>query len=292
MSSFFRRRVNMTVAAAIAAVLFTGVQASAAVIDGTNIPSEGLTLRATQDTPGGFGNATGGGQDSAGGSELNQLYGDIDGGTLKLGMTGNLEGNFNKMFIFFDGVAGGEAVLANDNADGGFGEINNMAGLGFGGATMDHGIRIEIGGGFYGINQFDLIDNSAGSIVSGGGPGDLPLTNVAGAFGTTVGWDNSNVLGVDGASAATAATATKGWEFEIDMATFFGEVPVGVRVSAIVMNGGADFASNQVLPGVAGAGNLGGLDGQSIGSVLIGVPEPSTAILATLGLLAGARRRD
>lgn len=291
MSWFTWRSVPGTVAAAAAAFLLSGVQASAAIIDGMNIPSEGLTLQFLQDTPTGFGNAGGGGQDSAGGSELNALYGDIDGGTLKLGITGNLEGNFNKMFIFFDAVAGGEAVLANDNADNGFGEINNLAGLGFGGATMDHGIRLEIGGGFYGINQFDLIDNTAGSIASGGGPGDLPLANVVGAFGTTVGWDNSNVLGVDGASAVGAATATSGWEFEIDMATFFGEVPEGVRVSAFVANGGADFLSNQVLPGVAGAGNLGGPNGQSIGSVLIGVPEPTSAVLAALGLLAGARRR-
>lgn len=291
MRSFSWRPVGKTVAAALAAALFTGVQASAAVIDGANIPSEGLTLRALQDTPTGFGNAGGGDQGSPGGSELNALYGDIDGGTLKLGITGNLEGNFNKMFIFFDAVAGGEATLANDNADGGFGEINNLAGLSFGGATMDHGIRLEIGGGFYGLNQFDLIDNTAGSITSGGGPGDLPLANVVGAFGTTVGWDNTNGAGVTDTDGTTAATATTGWEFEIDMASFFGEVPAGVRVSALIANGGADFLSNQVLPGAGGAGNLGSPGGVVLGSALIGIPEPTTAVLAALGLLAAARRR-
>lgn len=292
MRSYIWRSVTRTVAAATAAVFLSGVQASAAVIDGANIPSEGLTLRATQDTPGGFGDATGGGQDSGGGSELNQLYGDIDGGTLKLGITGNLEGNFNKMFIFFDGVAGGEAVLANDNVDGGFGEINGLAGLGFGGPTMDHALRFEVGGGFLGVRYADLIDNLGGDIYTAGGFGDLPASNVAGALGVTLGWDNSNVLGVDGATAATAATATTGWEFEIDMAAFFGEVPTGVSVSAIVTNDNAGFASNQVLPGIGGGGNLGGVNGQSIGSVFIGVPEPTTAILAAFGLLAVARRRS
>jgi hypothetical protein len=55
----------------------------------------GGSLLATQDTPTQFGDATGGGQDSNGGSELNQLFGSISGGTLNLGITGNLEANFN-----------------------------------------------------------------------------------------------------------------------------------------------------------------------------------------------------
>ena len=152
--------------------------ALAVLIDGTNIPSEGLTLRATQDTPTGFGNATGGGQNS-GGSELNQLYADISGGVLTLGITGNLESNFNKFFLFFDAVPGGENVLANDNVDGGFNEIINLAGLSFaGGATMDHGLRFEVGSGFFGVNIFDLIDNSASSVQSGDGPGSLPIAGV------------------------------------------------------------------------------------------------------------------
>ncbi len=281
--------------AVVAAVLSLAPCAGAATLDGANIPSEGLTLRATQDTPGGFGDATGGGQDSTGGSELNELYADIDGRFLTIGMTGNLEGNFNKMFVFLDAVAGGESTLASDNADGGFGEINNMSGLMFdGGATMDHGLRFEVGGGFNGVNFFDLIDNSASSVTSGGGPGSLPVAN-AGTSAITVGWDNSNILGVDGGSAAGAATATTGWEIQIDMIQAFGATQGDVNIAAIVTSGDASFLSNQALPGVGGAGNLGPADGNTLLVATVQgepIPEPTTLAIAGLaGLMLAARRR-
>lgn len=266
----------------------------AAVIDGTNIPGEGLPLLATQDTPTGFGNATGGGQDSSGGSELNQLFGEFSGGTLTLGLTGNLESNFNKLWIFLDGVPGGEATLAGDNADGGFGEINNLAGLSFGGPRMDRALRFEVGGGFLGVRYADLIGNTGGDIHTAGGTGALPLVGVAGALGVTVGWDNSNIDGVDGGSAAGAATATTGIELEIDTTTFFGQAISGVNVAAFVTSGDATFLSNQFLPGIGGGGNLGSPNGQTIGTVAIGDPIPEPSTLACLALaacgLAGRRR--
>lgn len=286
-----RRLIYPAVMAATLSLIGT---ASAAMLDGANIPGEGLTLRATQDTATQFGNSSGT-QQSTGGSELNQLYADIDGSVLKIGITGNLEANFNKFFLFFDAVAGGENVLANDNADGGFGEINNMAGLTFdGGATMDHGMRFEIGGGFYGVNFFDLIDNTASSVVSGGGPGDLPISNV-GSGGVTVGWDNSNALGVDDVSAAGAATATTGWEIEIDMIAAFGSTQGDINISGIIASGDAGFLSNQALPGLGGAGNLGGADGNTLPIATVQgapVPEPTTLALCGLaGALLAARRR-
>jgi hypothetical protein len=268
-----------------------GSVSAAITLDGANIPSEGLDLLATQDSATRFGNAIGGGQDSAGGSELNQIYANIVGTTLELGITGNLEGNFNKMWIFFDGVAGGQNVLADDNADGGFGEINNLAGLTFdGGFTADRGIRIEIGSGYWGVNGFDLVSKTATSIANGGGPGDLALVGVAGAYGVSFGWDNSNVLGVDGSSSAAAATATTGWEFSIDMATFFGESPSSVGISTFVSNGDGGFLSNQVLPGTGGTDNLGSPSGSTVGFVTA-VPEPSSCLLLSLGGLLMIRRK-
>ncbi len=271
--------------------------AQAAVIDGANIPTEGLTLRSTQDTPTGFGNATGGGQDSAGGSELNALYADINGGVLTIGITGNLEGNFNKFFLFIDAVPGGENVLANDNVDGGFNEINNMAGLAFaGGATMDHGLRFEIGGGFYGIRKFDLINNTGGDVATGGGPGDLPLAGV-GSGGFTVGWDNSNVLGVDGVSAAGAGTATTGWEIEIDLVQAYGLSQGDINLAMVITSGDAGFLSNQTLPGLNGAGNLGSGNGKTLPIFTVPgspVPEPASVLLCGLAVagLAATRRRS
>lgn len=285
------RRIGVSLVVCLSAAL--GQNASAVLVDGSNIPGEGLTLRATQDTPTGFGNATGGGQDSAGGSELNQLYADINGGVLTVGITGNLEGNFNKFFLFFDAVAGGENVLANDNVDGGFNEINNMAGLSFAnGATMDHGLRFEVGGGFLGIRQFDLIDNTGGDVFTAGGTGDLPIAGV-GSGGYTIGWDNSNTAGVDGSSAAGAATATTGWEIEIDLATAFGVTQSEINLAGIITNGDAGFLSNQALPGLGGAGNLGGASGNILPvATLQSVPEPSAALAigAVMTLIAATRR--
>lgn len=288
------RRVLSTFCASLVALLgFSAVQA--ATIDGTGIPGEGLTLRATQDTPTGFGNALGGGQDSAGGSELNELYADIDGGKLKVGITGNLEGNFNKLFVFFDAVAGGENPLAADNADGGFGEINNLAGLMFdGGATMDHGIRFEVGGGFLAARFMDLIDNTASDIQIGGGSGDLPLSN-AGTSAIQLGWDNSNVLGVDDSSAAGANTATTGIELEIDLLQAFGATQGDIGITAIVTNDNGGFLSNQALPGIGGGGNIGSGNGQTLPVAVVPgapVPEPTTVALCGLvGLALAARRR-
>lgn len=265
-----------------------------AQVDGLNIPANGLDQLAVQTSATGFGDATGGGQDSAGGSELNAMWGSISGGTLSLSITGNIEGNFNKVWIFLDGVAGGENTLAGDNNDGGFGEINNLGYTFDAGFEPDHGIRIEVGGGFLGIRAFDLIDNTGGDIWTAGGPGDLPLVGAAGGFGVTTGWDNSNVDGVDGSSAAGALTATKGWEFEIDMATFFGSVPSAVKVMAIVTNGDGGFSSNQVLPGIEnGGGNLAsGVDfTQVAGTQYAIIPAPGSLALLGLGGLAAARRR-
>ena len=270
---------------------------SVAQIDGVDLDLSG-TLRATQDTPTTFGDATGGGQDSAGGGELDAMYGDISGSTLSLAIAGNIEANFNKAWIFFDTKAGGENTLDASNTDGGFNEIQAMAGMTFDpGFAADYAIRIEIGGGFYGINFADLGPNSSGSIWAGAGPGDLPTGPNAGGFGVTHGWDNSNVLGVTDVSAAGALTATTGLEFEIDMATAFGDGSLtSLKVMAIYGNGSANFMSSQTLPG-SGGGNLGNPNGIDFGNIagdqFAVIPEPgSLALIGIGGLLLLRRRRS
>jgi len=288
-------RSNIAACAVIAMI----AGSASAQLDGQNIGA-GMTLLGVQDTATQFGNATGGGQDSAGGGEVDSLWASLGGGTLDISIAGNIEGNFNKMWIFLDTKAGGENVLAGDNNDGGFNEINNMAGMTFdAGFAPDYAIRIEIGDGFYGINLADLQANTANTLLSGGGPADLPLTDAAGALGTLLGWDNSNILGVTDADASGALTATTGMEFSFDTLQAFGDGSLAsAGISVIYGNGGADFLSNQVLgeTGLGGAGNLGagsGVDFNTFaGNQFATIPAPaSVALMGLSGMIAGRRRR-
>lgn len=286
---------------AIGAALLLAVGASAGIIDGQNIhtdaTADGKTLLGVQDTPTSFGDSTAGTQWSPFGSELDVMYGSLDATNLGLSIAGNLEANFNKMFIFIDAVAGGENVLLSDNVDGGFNEIQNMAGMTFdAGFEPDHGIRIEIGDGWYGLNFFDLMDNTAGSIWgSGDGPNGLPTGPNTGGYGVTFGWDNSNAAGVTDVAVGDPFTATTGWEFNIPLLDAFGPDTLDqICVSVMINNGGGDFLSNQVLPGIGGGSHLGApgaVDFNNIpGLQYACVPEPATLLGLVLAGLVARRR--
>jgi PEP-CTERM motif len=76
------------------------------VVDGTADANYGAAL-SIQNTDTQFGNATNGDpRVSAGGSELDQVFGVVDGGFLYLTFTGNLESNFNKFEVFIDSEDG------------------------------------------------------------------------------------------------------------------------------------------------------------------------------------------
>lgn len=255
-------------------------------------PLVGVQNNATQ-----FGDSAGG--QAAGGSEVNAAWGTISGGRLKLLVSGNLEANFNKMWIFLDHGIGGTNSLAGGYQDGGFNEINNMTGVQFDtGFNPSRGIRLEVGGGFLGVRGFTLDGAPGYDIFTAGGTAALPLSNVGGANGVNFGWDNGNALGVTAASAATALTAIQGLNFDIDLATYFGTANINaVRAMIFVTSGDAGFASNQFLGSLpAGYGNLGGLGGHDFDNdagdqFITIVPAPGAMALLGLGGLLVSRRR-
>jgi hypothetical protein len=238
--------------------------AQAITLDGLDIPSEAWSLKATQNSPTQFGNNPGGNQGSPGGSELNQIFAITVGNKLQIGITGNLEQNNNKLYIFLDGEAGGENVLAADNVDGpeGSTQIGTLANrITFpAGVTMDHGLKIELSAAnsVYNVNYFNLINNTFINVATGSGVSAMPLVDVGGPAGIRLGWDNTNGAGVSNIDATTANTATSGWEFEIDLPTAFNGVQGNVNIVALISGDNGAFLSNQSLPGLNSPTNIGG----------------------------------
>src|SRR6266480_1984049 len=91
----------------LTALSFTAFIAQAQVIDGTKDVAYGAAV-SVQDTATGFGDNTDATTNVANGSELDAAYFTISGGNLNLILTGNLETNFNRLYLIFDTVGGGQ----------------------------------------------------------------------------------------------------------------------------------------------------------------------------------------
>ncbi len=138
--------------------------------------------------------------DWAYGSEINNMRVFLDEPNNKLWvfLAGNMEGNFNKLVMFFDSQPGGQNVIRDDNVDISFNAINNMAGITFdAGFEPDYWMDFNQGvdGGTGALQRFAdasplrtegaLIDQFFGVIVDygsfDGGPiADFPTIPFAG----------------------------------------------------------------------------------------------------------------
>lgn len=294
--------MRLHIAVAALALSYGSSGFAAPVIDGTRDAEYGSAL-ALQTIDTGFGDNF---------SEWDGGYATISGGRLNLMLTGNLEANFNKLEIFIDSKAGGQAVFdssGNDNA-------GRMDGLVFdAGFTADYHLIARRGN-----NGSDTFDLDFANLAAQSASGYLGIfgtsTSGAGSTGTgvnansiQVGYNGSNTAGVGGttgaaADQAAAAAVTTGLELSIALADLgYTGGPINIMVGQ--NGGGHDFWSNQFLGGLpVGSGNLGGDEvGNFTGEgaidmthfagnqfFTVNVPEP-TSLAALVGAGAIARRR-
>lgn len=300
---------------AMCVVLCAGCVASASLgqIDGAGFDVEygGALFAQTVGTQ--FGNNLDPTRDSANGSEIDGLFARIDGTTLLLGVSGNLETNFNKLDLFIDFRAGGQNRLRGDNADVDFNGLNRMGDDGSGnGLTFDDNFFADLfitytngvggsGNPEHYLNAAELLDGGggAGGFV-GGGEKSLGAIVGAGPNGMALSadGDNSNILGVGNFGDpfdSDPASVTTGFEFSIDLGAL-GYAGGDVLLAGFVNGGSHDFASNQFLGGLPdGFGNLGeprAIDLSTIdGDQFVVVPAPGGTVALALGLAGLSRRR-
>jgi len=127
--------------------------AAAPILDGMRDVSYELRSVQTVETQFGDGNPNGG-------SELDAAYAWVEGGTLYLMLTGNLENNFNKLNVFIDSRAGGENVLTNDANFGGNNPANDGWAAKYAGFAFDTGFDADylliLRNGNVGGDRFDV----------------------------------------------------------------------------------------------------------------------------------------
>jgi hypothetical protein len=282
---------------------------SASVIDGTTSGDAYGAPRAIQTVETQFGDNF---------SELNAAYGVLGGGQLDLALTGNLEGNFNKLHILIDSAAGGFNV---------FPALPGNDGVGvYAGMTFDAGFEPDyhlilrrgndsgndkfdvdfarLGTGLF-TSQFDIMGGQTGIGTVNPGPANASSIQVA--------YDNSNVAGVLGgtgpANQPAAAAVLTGVELSIALSDLGYAGSGDIKVMAFVAGGDHRYLSNQFLGGLAAPQSNLGSDGfgNYIGAGAIGgnfnfnnyagaqcftVPEPATLSVLALSGLALLRRRS
>jgi hypothetical protein len=286
---------------AVLAFLGAAVYVQAQNLNGTVSPGFYGSPLAIQTINTGFGNAAGG-NDSAGGSELDAAYGKISGGNLYLFLAGNTENNGNHLNVFIaGGMAGGQNVL-NAAATA---TLQNMNGSVFSpgfNATFAYDVN-DYQGTLY-SEEYNLIGGTGGYVGSLANSGTgIYAGSSGGVIGIYLNNNHASTMGAAGAAlsgATSGANTTTGYELVIPLSAI-GYSGGNIMVLADI-NGGSDgYLANQFLPGLAvGTGNVGGggpYTGSSSGKfnfantlgeyfTVNAVPEPSSILFGLSGLAA------
>jgi hypothetical protein len=276
----------------LVAALLASPAAAQVVIDGTKDAAYGAA-KSVQTVQTNFGDNF---------SELDAGYAILDGGKLNLMLTGNIENNFNKLEIFIDSKAGGQATFTSAGNDG----AGAMNGLKFDTPfTADYHLIARRGGGKFDLDFANLGAASASvyaNVFGGTDAGSGTTGTGVNLTGILVAYNLSNVGGVTGGTAAADQTAaqlaTTGLELGIAL-TDLGYVGGPLRVMVGQNNNNHDFWSNQFLGGLTppsdnlmgpGAKDFTALAGDQFFNVV--VPEPSSvALFGIVGAAALLRRR-
>jgi hypothetical protein len=241
------------------------------LVDGVGLPADFPAPIATQDTPTSLGDNL---------SELNQLFGVIDGDYLRIGISGNLATDATGLALLIDAVAGGQSTLDIDNLSPPPGGPNLLTGT-----VLDAGfvpeamIFANASGGTIYMDQYTLLTagdatkqyRGAGAVNAGNGF----LSGGTNPNGLEYAISNANTSGVTGSSVANAALATSGFEIAIplvDLGLAPGHTdPIGVLAFLMRSNG---VISSQVLPPIGGSAtdlglspNFGAIAGQQFALV-------------------------
>lgn len=234
----------------------------AALVDGLDIPSNlggpetsAGTLLATQACATSFGDNT---------AELNQMFARTTPTGLFVGITANLPTDGTALALFVDTGAPGQNILNTASLGSPPGGLADLSGTRFdAGFAPSSMFFVNAAGALY-VDFISLPNGSAAAktYLGAGSPnnGTGQLAGGMNPHGVQVALDRTNTAGVTGASAANAATATKGFEFFIpfEQLGMPGPDPCAqIRLGALIVRSDGTVG-NQVLPALpAGSGELG-----------------------------------
>ena len=229
----------------------------------------------------------------ADGSELNAAYGVISGGRLYVTLTGNLQSNNNRLFIFIDSVSGGQNRLRGDNSGNAtllrLGDSGGSNGFTFE-SGFDADYALALNGNYDAVpNDYRLYADFSNLPTSSGGTSTFLGAAAAQSSGSLLGGvnlidvratiDNGSTAGVAGGTTAgvNPGNTTKGVEFSIPLASI-GNPTGPIKIFAMITSGDGSNVSNQMLPSVGYAGGTVASYGEPRGQNLAGTTGSNQGI--------------